>query len=195
MISLSAASLIGGGSTVSSSGTSPLGLAQAAQKVRYLDNLENALDRGDLAGAASALQQAANAFAVSLTSGASAPSSTDSTGSSSPSPDNIPADFQAISDAIGNQDLDSAKTAWTQLQSDLAAAGVTNLDANALEAQALSSVKTSTDSAILSSLGTSFSGSPSDNLESVVSQWLTYKQNGAAGVIGSLPGANLDTQS
>jgi hypothetical protein len=169
-------------------------MAQAARKLRYLNDLGTALTNGDLASSKTALQQAAKAYLITLSdSTASSSSSSTSSGSA-----NIPNDFQSIYDALNNGDMATAKTAWNQLKSDLSDAGVTSLNADALAQQAQLSFKTSTDEAIISTLGTALFSSTSSSTNSLttsLSNWLTYNATGSSTAATSSLASIFNTQA
>jgi len=165
-------------------------MAQAALKLKYLNNLETALSTGDVASAKTALEKAAQAYSITLSD------STDSSNSSSTSTSStsIPDDFQSIYNALNNNDLSTAKTAWSQLKSDLYNAGVTSLNAGALAEEAQLSLKAQTDEAVISTLGTALS-SATDNLTTALSNWLTYNETGGSSSSTSSSGTTLDTEA
>ena len=176
-------------------------LAQTSALKRNLNSLGTAVQNGDSSSASSILTafiQANPQFA-----------STSGDGAQIQSP--INQDFQALADAVSNNDVDTAKGDWTQIQSDLADSGVTDLgdgtDATAkLLAQAKASVSQqilndafSTSSAsgpsVASLLGAS--NGPSSNAgvsSSLLSDWITYKAGGSTSPIptAATAGSNLD---
>jgi hypothetical protein len=177
-------------------------LAQTSSLKRSLSNLGAAVQSGDLTSASSIL----TAFIKANPQFAS----TSSDGSQSQDP--INQDFQALTDAISSNDADTAKSAWTQVQSDLTQSGVTDLSTGPdTIAKLLAETKASTDSQILSdAFGTSSGSSPSvasliggssDSSgvagvsSSLLSEWLTYKQGGSTTptTTTTTAGSSLDT--
>ena len=157
-------------------------LAQTFSLNRNLKNLGAAVQSGDLTSAGStlsAIMQANPQYASSSTSGTA-------------SQDPINQDFQTLSDAIANNQADAAKSAWTQLQSDLASNGITiTNDSAAATAKVLAQCRESIDQSILAAffgssssddslLGAASSASTSADWQSVLSQWLTYQADGNA---------------
>jgi hypothetical protein len=180
-------------------------LAQSSALERSLYNLGSAVQSGDLTTAGSvltALIQANPQFAASS-------SSSGSTQSQSP----INQDFQNLANAISSNDPDTAQSVWTQLKSDLAAAGVTNISSPSnIAAQTLASNKLSEDQTLLSSLfgggsdgsstldtllggGGSSDSSVGSAVNSAISNWLTYQSNGNATIpANTIPtGSSLNT--
>ena len=177
-------------------------LAQTSALKRGLNNLGNAVENGDSTSASSILAafiQANPQYA-----------STSSDGSQSQDP--INQDFQALADAVSNDQVDTAKSAWTQIQRDLADSGVTDLSEGPaatakLIAQTQASISqqilsdafgtsASSNTSITSLLGGSSGSSSSAGLSSsLLSDWLTYKSGGSASPIPSAAsaGSNLDT--
>ena len=177
-------------------------LAQTSALKRSLNNLGTAVQNGDLTTAGSiltAFMQANPQYA-----------STSSDGSQSQDP--INQDFQALADAISNNQVDTAQSAWTQIKSDLAQSGVTDLsDGPAATATLLAQAKASIDQQILSdAFGTSSGGDASltsllggssgssDGVglsSSLLSDWLTYKEGGSTSPAAAADstGNNLDT--
>ncbi len=159
-------------------------LAQTSSLNRSLYNLGAAVQKGDLTSAGSILS------ALMKANPQYASSSADGTSAQNP----VNQDFQALSDAVANNQADAAKSAWAQLQTDLAASGITTTDDGAAAtAQLLAQTKSSLDQEILSaSFGSTSAGSltaliGADNpsmagvdLSSIVSNWLTYKADGNA---------------
>jgi hypothetical protein len=157
-------------------------LAQTSALNRSLSNLGTAIQNGDLASAGSILS------AVMTANPQFASTSTDGTASQDP----INQDFQALSNAVSNNQVDSAKSAWTQLKTDLAASGVsiTNNSA-ATAAQLLAQNKESevqellgalfgngSSGSVSSLIGASSASATSPDLSSIVSNWLAYKADG-----------------
>ena len=160
-------------------------LAQTSALKRNLNNLGTAVQNGDLTSAGSILSAFIKAnpqFAIT--------SSADSQAQ-----DPINQDFQALADAITNNLADTAKSAWTQIKSDLATSGATDLsDGTAATAELLAQTQTSLAQQILSNaFGTSSgeglsltsliggnsgaSGSVGSS-SSVFSDWLIYQAGG-----------------
>ena len=177
-------------------------LAQTSALKRSLNNLGNALQSGDLTAAGAIL----TAFIKAN------PQYASTSGAASPSQDPINQDFQALSDAVSNNQADAAKTAWTQIKSDLAKSGVTDLSVGpAATAKLLAQAKASLSQQILndafgatsqnslsinSLLGSSSNSSSGVGLSSsLLSDWLTYQAGGnkspTAGGTGT--GSNLDS--
>jgi hypothetical protein len=167
-------------------------LAQTSSLERSLYNLGTAVQSGDLTSAGSiltALIQANPQFATA--SGAS--------GSSTASSDPINQDFENLANAISSNDPDTAKSAWTQLKSDLAKAGVTSIQSGAdIAAQAVAQNKVSMEQSLLTSLfgggsdsgsnlttllgGSSSTSASTDPVTAALSNWLTYQANGSVSV-------------
>ena len=169
----------------SASATYATQLAQTSALKRRLNNLGTAIQNGDLASAGSIL----TAFVKAN------PQYPFTSAAGSTSQDPINQDFQALADAVSNGQVDTAKGAWTQIQSDLAKSGVTDLgDGPAATAKLLAQAKASMNQQILSdAFGTSSggdnsltsliggsSGSSGDAglSSSLLSDWLTYKAGG-----------------
>ena len=134
------------------------------------DSLGTAVQNGDLTSAGSILSAFIKAnpqFAIT--------SSADSQAQ-----DPINQDFQALADAITNNLADTAKSAWTQIKSDLATSGATDLsDGTAATAELLAQTQTSLAQQILSN---AFGTSSGDGL-SLMS--LIGGNSGASGSVGS----------
>ncbi len=177
-------------------------LAQTSALKRNLNNLGTAVQNGDLKTAGSIL----TAFIQAN------PQYTATASDGSQSQDPINQGFQALADAISNNQADTARSAWTQIQSDLADSGVTNLgDGAAATAKLLAQTRASISQQILSdtfgvgsggdSSLTSLLGGSSDASSiggvsaSLLSEWLTYQEGGAAAPSTPTPsaGSNLDT--
>ena len=145
-------------------------LAQTSALKRNLNNLGTAGQNGDLTSAGSILSAFIKAnpqFAIT--------SSADSQAQ-----DPINQDFQALADAITNNLADTAKSAWTQIKSDLATSGATDLsDGTAATAELLAQTQTSLAQQILSN---AFGTSSGDGL-SLMS--LIGGNSGASGSVGS----------
>ncbi len=177
-------------------------LAQTSALQRGLYNLGAAVQNGDLSSAGSIL----TAFIKANPQYAS----TSDDGSQSQDP--INQDFQALTNAISNNQADDAKTAWAQLKSDLAKNGITNLtDGAAATAQLLNGTKDSiaqqilTDTfAVSSGTGPSITSllaggngpSPESGLPtSLIANWLTYQSGGNTSPLATPPdtAATLNT--
>jgi hypothetical protein len=165
-------------------------LAQTSALKRSLNSLGNAVQNGDLASAGSvltALVKANPQYAA--------------TASDSSQPQNpINQDFQALADAISNSQADTAQSAWTQIKSDLADNGVTDLsDGTSATAKLLTDTQDSISQQILSDVvATSILGGGSDPssgaglASSLLSNWLTYQANGnVSSPGGTSPGGGL----
>lgn len=169
-------------------------LAQSSSLERSLYNLGSAIQSGNLTSAGSILTGLIQANPQYATTSASGSSS----GSQSP----INTDFENLASAISSNDPDTAKSAWSQLKSDLAAAGVTNINSGTdIEAQTLAANKVSMEQTLLTSLFGGGSGSSSsvaellggsggsttgtDSVASAVSNWLTYQADGSTSVPAS----------
>jgi hypothetical protein len=139
-------------------------LAQTSAFERSLYNLGTAVQNGDMTSAGSiltALIQANPQYAAA--SGAS--------GSSTQSQDPLNQDFQNLASAISGNQPDAAKTAWAQLKTDLAKAGITNISSGAdIAAQAVAQNKVSMEQSLLTSLfgGSTDSTSSSPNLATLL---------------------------
>lgn len=177
-------------------------LAQTSALKRSLNNLGTAVQSGDLTSAGSVLA----AFVKANPQYAS----TSSAGAQSQDPMNQ--HFQALADAISSNQIDTAKSAWTQIQGDLAKSGVTDLGNDAAAtAKLLAQAKASMNQQILSDafptssggesslsslLGGSNDSSSAVGLgSSLLSDWLTYQQGGNASPIPTTTsaGSKLDT--
>ena len=177
-------------------------LAQTSALKRSLNSLGTAVQNGDLTTAGSIL----TAFIQANPQYAS----TSSAGSQSQDP--INQDFQALADAISNNQVDTAQSAWAQIKSDLAKSGVTDLsDGPAATATLLAQTKASMDQQILSDAfgtssgdgisllslldGSSSSSSGAGLSSSLLSNWLTYKEGGSTSPTAAADSAgnNLDT--
>jgi hypothetical protein len=176
-------------------------LAQTSALKRSLNNLGNAVQNGNLTSAGAIL----TAFIKANPQYASASSA------ASPSQDPINQDFQALTDAVSNNQADAAKTAWTQIKSDLAKSGVTDLsDGPAATAKLLAQSKAAisqqilndvfgassgTGTSVTSLLGGSSNSSSGVGLSSsLLSDWLTYQEGGNTSPTsaGASAGGNLD---
>ena len=174
-------------------------LAQASKFRRSLNSLGSAIDNGDLTSAGSTLTGIMKAF----------PQYAASSGEASPSQDPINQGFQKITAAIANHQTEAAKTAWTQLKSDLKQAGVSDIsDGKAATAKLLADNKASLNQAILDSFYSASTGSGStfsalfgttgststatDSVSSAIGEWLTYKATGTTAA-SAAAGDTLDT--
>ena len=176
-------------------------LAQTSALKRNLNSLGTAVENGDSTSASSILTafiQANPQYSIS----------SDGTQSQNP----LNQYFQTLADAISNDQVDTAKSAWTKIQSDLADSGVTDLsdgeDATTkLLAQTQASISqqiltdafgaSSAGGASLTTLlgGSSGTSSTTGLSSSLLSDWLTYKAGGNTLAIPSAAstGSNLDT--
>jgi len=160
-------------------------LAQTSALKRNLNNLGTAVQKGDLTSAGAIL----SAFIKANPQYAS----TSSGGSQSQDP--INQDFQALADALSINQVDAAKSAWTQITSALAKSGVTDLnDGVSATAKLLAQAKASISQQILSDAfgtgsgsgisltsllgGSSGSNSGTGLSGSVLSDWLSYQAQG-----------------
>ena len=175
-------------------------LAQTSALKRSLSNLGSAVQKGDLTSAGAILTAFVNAN----------PQYASTSSGSAQSQDPVNQGFQALTDAISSKEVDAAKSAWTQITSDLAKSGVTDLnDGVAATAKLLAQAKASITQQILSDAfgtgsesGTSLtallggsSGSNSDSplSSSLLSDWLTYYGNSAPAGVAVSAGSKLDT--
>jgi hypothetical protein len=177
-------------------------LAQTSALERSLYNLGAAVQNGDLTSAGSILTEIIKAnpqYAYTSSDG-------------SQSQDPINQDFQALADAISNNQADTAKSAWTQIQGDLAKSGITDLsNGAAATAELLAQTKASIAQQIISDTfgassaggisAASLPGGSSDTSggtglsSSLISDWLTYQAGGTASppAAADITGTNLDT--
>jgi hypothetical protein len=194
-------STVSGISSGSGSAAYATQLAQTSGLQRSLYNLGVAVQDGDLNSAGATLTALMKAYPQY------ASSSSGSTNGSDP----VNADFQSLSNAIDNNDTDSAKAAWQQLRTGLANEGVAVNDGSASTAQLLASAKAALDQSILSqtfgvgadssSLETligsgSLQSCAGDGLPSLLSNWVTYQATGSASssyAPSATAGANLNT--
>ena len=185
----------------SASATYATQLAQTSALKRSLNSLGTAVQNGDLTSAGSILAAFIKAnpqFASTASDGSQAQ-------------DPINQDFQALADAVSGNQVDAAKGAWTQIKSDLAKSGVTDLsDGPAATAKLLAQAKASISQQILSDVfgtstggdgslssllgGSSGSTSSAGISSSLLSDWLTYKAGGSTSPIPAASSAvsNLD---
>ena len=162
-------------------------LARTSALKRTLSNLGAAVQKGDMSSANSILTAfiKANPQYAATASNAAA------------SQDPINQDFQALANAISSNQAGTARSAWAQVQSDLAKDGVTNLSSGpSATAQLLAQTKASLDQEVLSDMfGASTGGDPSITSllggsadssngtglsSSLLSNWLTYQSGGNA---------------
>jgi len=179
-------------------------LAQTSALKRSLNNLGTAVQNGDLTSA--------NSILTAIIKANPQYASTSSDGSQSQEP--INQDFQALADAIANNQADAARSAWTQVQSDLSKNGVTDLsDGTAATAELLAQTNASIDQQIVSdTFGTSSANSLSVTSllggsasltsgpglsSSLISDWLTYQSGGQASPTAASNSASnhLDTSA
>jgi hypothetical protein len=179
-------------------------LAQMSALKRSLYNLGTAVQSGNLTSA--------NSILTAIIKANPQYASTSSDGSQSQAP--INQDFQALADAIANNQVDAAKSAWTQVQSDLSKNGVTDLSngtaataellaqTNASIAQQIVSDTFGTSSASSLSVTSLISGSAGSTSgpglsSSLISDWLTYQAGGQASptVPTHSAGSYLDTSA
>ena len=177
-------------------------LAQTSALKRSLHNLGNAIQKGDLNSASAILTGLIKTNPQYATASTSAAQSKDP----------INQDFRALADAISKNQVDTARTAWTQTTKDLAKAGVTDLsDGKAATAKLLAQNKASVVQQIMSNTlgssstnstpaasllaGSSHSNGGTDSIGSVVSNWITYKTGGKTSLstAADSSGNKLDT--
>jgi hypothetical protein len=177
-------------------------LAQTSALRRSLNKLGAAVQDGDLTSAGSILSAIIKAN----------PQYATGSGSGAQSQDPVNQDFQALADAISNNQADAAKSAWTQVKSDLAKSGVTDLsDGTAATAALLAKTKASISQQIVSDAfgvsssggisvtsllgGTSDSSSTAGLSSSLIGSWLTYQAGGNASPLAAAgsTGNVLDT--
>jgi len=173
-------------SSVSSSADSyPAQLTQAAALRQSLINIGNAVQSGNMTTAGTLL----TAFMNDNPQYASSSGSGDSQ-------DPINQDFQNLATAIGNNQAGAAQSAWSQVTSALAQDGVNLSSGSASTAQIVAQSKATVDQEILTDMfgsssssggtpslasfvaGTSDSSGGTGLPSSVLSNWLTYKENG-----------------
>jgi hypothetical protein len=179
MSSFNVSSLLSSGSSSSTTSTA-LATAQAALRKRYLKQMGDAIESGDLSSAKSALKSAIKAFGGSTSS---TTSKSDSSSKDSDSGSAINKDFDAISTALDSNDTAAAKSGWTQLKTDLSDAGLTNLDdSSTMMAQAMASLNEQNQTSLIKALfgDNSSDTSSSSDISSILSNWMTYKENGIA---------------
>ena len=146
-------------------------MAQTSAFERSIYNLGTAVQNGDMTSASSILTAliAANPqYATS--SGTSSTSGTSTSSSSTQSQDPLNQDFQNLASAISSNQPDAAKTAWNQLKTDLAKAGINNITSPTnLAAQAVAQNKVSMEQSLLSALFSGESNSDNSSSSSLVS--------------------------
>ncbi len=171
-------------------------LAESSKLKRSLYSIGKAIENGNLTSANAKLGALMKAFPQYASAG----------GGSATSSSAINQDFAAISKAIDNQDVDAAKTAWSQLKSDLSKAGVSQLtDGSEATAKLVAENRASIDQSILSSffgdnssesmVSTLLAGNASNTnfLQGVMSTWATYQANGSSTPKASQSGSVLNT--
>jgi hypothetical protein len=195
--------------SIGSSGTTSYAqqLAEGATLKRSLYGLGQAVQTGNLTSAGSILTALEKAHPEYATS-----SSSDSSGSS----DSINSGFTALKKAISENDTSAAKTAWSQLKTVLAEAGLTNISSGSqLAAQSQANLQASMNQTLVSTLlggdsssssassvsallgldSSSSSSSSTDSVDSLISKWLTYKSDSSTTTASkdSASGTTLDT--
>ena len=125
---------------------------------------------------------------------------TSSSSNSSQTQDPINQDFQTLANAISSNQVAAAQSAWTQIQSDLASNGITNLsDGKAATAELLAQTQASITQQIVSdALDASRTIDSGTGLSSsLISSWLTYQDGGSATSLSSAgnTGSILDTSA
>jgi hypothetical protein len=167
-------------------------LAQTSSLKRSLSNIGAAIEKGNVTSASAQL----TAFIKANPQYAASSSSDGSTDSTS----TINQDFGTLATALSNNDADAAKSAWATIKTDLKSAGVSNIgnpkaDTAELLAQtsdsntqallsAMFGDTSSTDSTVSTLLGLS-SSSSSTSVSDVLSNWLTYQEDGSASTTSS----------
>ena len=177
-------------------------LAQSSALQRTLNKLGAAIQNGDLNSAGSILGEFVKANPQYAFTGSDG----------SPSLDPINQHFQALADAITNNQTDPAQSAWMQVRSDLAGAGVNDLsDGTAATAKLLAETKASMEQQIL---GNTFGMSSAGGISvasllggsggsvgetglssSLIENWLTYRAGGnlSSPAVPDTPGNHLNT--
>ncbi len=182
-------------------------LAQTSALNRSLFNLGSAIQSGDMTSANSILTAFIKAKPQYATTGSS-----DGSQSSSP----INQDFQSLANAISSNQVDAARSAWAQIKSDMANAGVPGLTSGAAAtAQLLAQNDSSIAQQILSNaFGASAASGGSSSIDSLlgggsgssgdvglpaslISSWMTYQNGGnaAPAVAASSTGSLLNTSA
>lgn len=175
------------------------GLAQASSLNRSLYSIGNSIENGDLPGAGSKLTELMQAF----------PQYATSSGGTADSTNPINNGFNAVSNAIVNGDADAAKTAWSQLKTDLAGAGVKELsDGSADTAKLLADNKAAINQSVLSAifgsksssqsnilgtlLGSTTTSSGSDSVSAALNKWMTYQATAGSSTTSDTSGGSLN---
>jgi hypothetical protein len=170
-------------------------LAQTSALQRSLYNLDTAVQNGNLTSARSNLSALMKAY----------PQYAPSSGASSTDQDPINQDFQALANALDQNDVDGAKAAWAKVKSELTNAGLPAIkNPSDTAALALAQNKASQDQAMLSALlgpapssdstiatllgGSTNPASTSDSVSALVSHWIAYQSDGT-----TLPGTSPST--
>jgi hypothetical protein len=177
-------------------------LAQTSQLKRHLHHLDTAIQKGHLSSAISILTALAKAYPEYAIS---ADDSTASTG------DPINKGFQEVAKALDENDAGAARTAWAQLKSDLAKAGVSDItNGKAATAKLLADTKSSIDQAIIGKMFgvgskeiasfatlSGISGdTSSDPVSTAIAKWLSYEADGkTSDATDKTTGSNLDTEA
>jgi hypothetical protein len=160
-------------------------LAETSKLKRSLYSIGSAIESGNLAAAGSKLTVLMKSYPQYA---ASTNAATDTASSS------VNDDFKAISQAIKNNNVEAAKTAWAQLKTDLSNAGVKNLNNGSADTaklladnqasinkSILSAFFGSSDSSVSTLLGSTTASGGSDSVSSVLSNWATYQATGSSG--------------
>ncbi len=160
-------------------------LARTSSLRRTLNSLGIAVQSGNLDAAASTLSSLIKAN----------PQYSSSSADATKAQDPINLDFQALSRAIQKKDGEAAKNAWLQLRKDLSQNKVTVGDGTAETAKLLANNRASMKQAILDNafksaaqsdgmisalIASRTSGEAASNLNSLVSDWVTYQAGGDA---------------
>ena len=160
-------------------------LARTSSLRRTLNSLGIAVQSGNLDAAASTLSSVIKAN----------PHYSSSSGDATKAQDPINQDFQALSRAIQQKDAEAAKNAWLQLKKHLSQNNVTVGDGTAETATLLANNRASMKQAILDNafksaaqsdgmlsalIASRTSGEAASNLNSLVSDWVTYQAGGDA---------------
>ena len=153
---------------------------------RSLHNLGIAIQKGELAPASSILVAFFKAN----------PQFTSPSSDDSQSPDPLTQDFQALAAAVSNNQVGAAQSVWTQIKSDLASNGVTNLgDGTTSMAEVMGQIKVSPNTPIASdTIGANSGSNASTNAaggenagssnqpglsSSLIGNGITYQRSGA----------------
>jgi hypothetical protein len=172
------------GVSSSSSGSYAVELAQTSHLKRSLHSLDRAIQNGNLSSARSSLVTLINAL----------PKYTPPPDDPADTADPINKGFQAVAKALDDNNADAAKKAWTQVKSDLAKAGVSDItDGKADTAKLLADAKASMNSAIIGKmfgigsddgasvttlLGAKSTSSSDDSVNAAIAKWLNYEADG-----------------